>query len=163
MNLQFFIEKLESSEEFSNFMKYNPGAYLCSGFFSIDFENNQNQYHLDYFVPSKNKIISFELENGIKETNVIKTDSGVPPKLASTSTLEFKDIEDMILKEMEKKQIKNKLQKIMISLQNYEGKDSHVCTCFLSGFGLLKVVIDDSTKEIVLFDKKSFFDLLRKV
>jgi len=38
MNMQFYVEKLSHSEEFKEFMKKNPDAYLCSGFFVIDKE-----------------------------------------------------------------------------------------------------------------------------
>ena len=38
MNLQLYLEKLKSSGVFKEFMKENPKAYLCSGFFTIDKE-----------------------------------------------------------------------------------------------------------------------------
>lgn len=36
MNFQFYLEKLFESEEFAEFKKEFPDAYLCSGFFVID-------------------------------------------------------------------------------------------------------------------------------
>ncbi len=68
MNSQFLLEKLKASEEFKNFKKENPAAYLCSGFFVIDMENKEtgNQYHFDFFVPESKKTFSFELETEIR-------------------------------------------------------------------------------------------------
>ena len=59
MNFQFYIEKLHNSEDFKKFMKENLDAYLCSGFFIIDFENPKNpdnKSHLDFYIPSKNEM-----------------------------------------------------------------------------------------------------------
>jgi len=38
MNFQFYLEKLKHSEEYKEFLKENPEAYPCSGFFTIDKE-----------------------------------------------------------------------------------------------------------------------------
>lgn len=54
MNLQFYLEKLENSEVFKNFMKRNPNAFLCSGFFVIDKQGKDNKQHFDFFVPENN-------------------------------------------------------------------------------------------------------------
>ena len=49
MNLQFYIEKLENSDVYKDFVKKNKNAYFYSGFFSIDKEGKDNQVHLDFF------------------------------------------------------------------------------------------------------------------
>ena len=63
MNFQFYLEKLMDSEDFQNFKRENPDAYLCSGFFSIDKEKEDNQQHLDYYIPELDKMFSFKLLN----------------------------------------------------------------------------------------------------
>ena len=67
MNLQFYLEKLHSSEDFQEFEKENPKAYICSCFFILDKENKNNKVHFDYFLPEGKKIISFQLESGIQK------------------------------------------------------------------------------------------------
>ena len=62
---------------------------------------------------------------------------------------------------MARKEVKSKVQKILLSLQHKEGKDYLVGTAFLSMFGLLKVNIDISEMKITDFEKKSFMDMLR--
>lgn len=162
MNLQFFIEKLESSEEFENFKKENSDAFLTSGFFVIDLESNENKYSLDFYSPSKNKMFGFQLNEGVKLVPLeMMADSSVPVKLNADLELDFKDIEANILKEMANQKITNKIQKIIFIFQNYESKDFVFCTVFLSGFGILKVHIDNSGK-IILFEKKSLFDFVKK-
>jgi len=173
MNLQFYLEKLHSSEDFRKFKKENPDAFLCSCFFSIDAENknimkkSNEKSHLDYYSPSgknKGKKFSFQLEDGIKivplENFSNEGADYIPEKIRANSELNFNEIEKIISDEMSLKNINNKIQKILISLQNKDGKDFWICTVFLSGLGLLKVNIDDSKKTITEFEKKSFFDML---
>ncbi len=170
MNLQLYLEKLKSSGVFKEFMKENPKAYLCSGFFTIDKEGQDNQRHLDFYIPEKGEIFSFKFEESgkIEKIPVEMINKKIPGKIKSEKSFnfDFRDIEKMIISEMELQNLKNKLQKIIISLQNYEEKNLLVCTVFVSMLGLLKINIDlegkEGKPEIKSFEKKSFFDLLRK-
>jgi len=161
MNSQFLLEKLKSSEEFKKFKKENPDAYLCSGFFMIDLENKEpkNQYHFDFFVPKTGKTFSFELEEGIKLIPLERYEQ-VLEKVSLNSDFDFDEIEKIILREMEFKKINNKIQKMILSLQNVGGKDSLLGTIFVSGFGMVKANIDLKEKRITDFEKKSFFDMM---
>ena len=186
MNIQFFLEKLKGSEEFKNFKKENPKAYLTSCFITLDIEGKEknNQYHLDFFVPAKNDKKeelgtwwSFKLEKGIELEQLQKMDmTGVeipdfiknPSKITAKSTIEFDEIQRLVQEEMDKKDITNKIQKILMVLQKQSDSDSvekYVCTVFISGLGLLKVIIEDANDgggKVVFFEKKSFFDMMRK-
>ncbi len=165
MNFQFYLEKLHSSEVFKKFMKESPGAYICSGFFTVDKEGTDNQRHLDFYIPEKKQMFSFKLEKEIEKIPVELTIERVPEKLSTNFDFEFEEMEKLILDEMEKQNIKNKLQKIIISLQNVKGKNLLICTVFISMLGLLKVHIglEENKPKIVLFEKKSFFDMVKRV
>ena len=162
MNVQFYMEKLSLSEKFKNFMKDNKDAYLCSGFFVIDKnpKNPDNKQHFDYYVPSSKKMFSFQLEEGIKRVPLDIINKEVPEKILKPE-FDFNEIEKIIEKEMERRDIKNKIQKIMLSLQNFNKKDFLICTVFISMLGILKVKIDLSTEEVTEFEKKSFFDIMK--
>ncbi len=168
MNLQFYLEKLHASDEFKKFQRENPDAYMCSAFFSIDKENIKNpdnQSHLDFYVPSENKLFSFQLDEGVK-MSIIETygkDRNFFEEVSMNLDFDFEDIEKIIFDRMEKDNIKNKVQKMLLSLQHRDGKDFIIGTVFISMFGLLKVNIDLSEKpfwKITSFEKKSFFDML---
>ena len=162
MNLKFYLEKLHASEEFNKFIEKNPDAFLCSGFFVIDKIENDGKQHLDYYVPSIKKTLSFQLENEIKLVPIEMIDEKVPAKILFDYDFDFEKIEQIILNEMIYKGIKNKLQKILLSLQNSEGKNVLVGTVFISAMGLLKVRISIPEMKIIEFEKKSFFDILKK-
>src|SRR3989338_4499669 len=189
MNIQFFLEKLKGSDEFKKFKKENPSCYLTSCFITIDIEGKEknNQYHLDFFVPVSGKVKdelgtwwSFKLEKGVELEQLQKMDMSYvksedipdfiknPSKISAKSTIEFDDIERLIQEEMDKNKITNKIQKILMVLQKQSDSDfveKYVCTVFISGLGLLKVIIEDANDgggKIVFFEKKSFFDMMRK-
>ncbi len=167
MNFQFYIEKLFDSEEFLKFKKVNPDAYLCGGFFVVDLENLknlENKSALDLFIPSSKKMFSFKMDNGIEMINVEQFDkTRIPEKVPDNTEFDFEEIEDLILGKMREEKLNNKLQKIIISVQSIEKKMTLLCTCFISGMGILKIHISLDDKKIVLFEKKSFFDMMRVV
>ena len=163
MNLQFYVEKLQSSKNFQDFIKENPDAFLCSAFFIIDKEGNDNKQHFDYFSSKTEKIFSFQLENAMQLVPLQALDKKIPEKILLNYDFDFKDIEKMIIDEMGKQRITNKIQKLIFSLQNLKGKDFLVGTIFISMLGLLKINIDISEKKITDFSKKSFMDMLKVI
>jgi tRNA G10 N-methylase Trm11 len=161
MNLQFYLEKLHTSEIFKKFMKENPDAFLCSGFFIIDKQGNDNKQHFDYYVPNIRKMFSFKMESGIEKVPVEMFEKKISEKVLINYDFDFKDIEKMILNEMEKQNIRSKIQKILLSLQKFDGKDFLIGTVFISALGMLKINIDLQNMKITDFEKKSFFNIMK--
>ncbi len=163
MNLQFYLEKLHSSEIFKKFMKENPKAHLCSGFFTMDKEGKDNKRHFDFYVPETKKMFSFKLEDSVEIMPIDLEIEKIPEKLDTDFDFEFEEIEKMLDDEMKKQEIKNKIQKTILSLQDLKGKPFLIGTIFISGLGLLKVQIDLSDMKITEFEKKSLFDMMKRV
>jgi hypothetical protein len=163
MNFNFYLEKLHNSDEYQDFMLENPDAYMCSGFFIMDFEKADHQRHIDVYAPTLKKVFSFKLENGIEKVPIDTFDERTPKKLNIDYDFDLDEIEKMIRKKMVEEKVKSKIQKILLSLQNPGGKDLLTATVFVSGLGMLKVNIDPVSKKVVDFDRKSFFDILKVV
>jgi len=161
MNLQSYFKQLKENKNFQDFQKENPQAYLCSGFFIIDKEANENQQHLDFFIPGKEKIFSFQMEKEGKMKPLDTLDKVIPEKLSFDLDLDFDEIENIIQNKMEEKEMKDKIKKLIFSLQKIEQKNMLMGTVFISGFGLLKANIDLENNEIIDFEKKSFFDMIK--
>jgi len=176
MNLQFYLEKLFASKKFQNFIKENTNAFFCSGFFVVDRqkteplatssklvqskEGKDRKIHLDYFVPETKKMFSFQLEKNVEVIPVEHIES-VPEIIPDNINFDFEEIERVISDTMKEKNIKSKIQKILISLQNLRGKSFLICTVFVSGLGLIKVKILVEKMRILEFEKKSFFDIMK--
>lgn len=161
MDLRFYLEKLHDSEEYQDFMIENPDAYMCSGFFVMDFEKEDHQRHLDFYAPSLKKIFSFKLEKGIEKVPIDTFDENVPRKLNIDYDFSLTNIENLIRERMVQEKVKSRIQKILLSLQNIENKDLLTATVFVSGLGMLKVNINPISKKILDFDRKSFFDMMK--
>ena len=111
---------------------------------------------------SRGKIFSFQLEDGIKIIPIETIDNKILEGILGDCDFDLTKIEKMIVSEMIYKGIQKKLQKILLSLQNKEGRDFLIGTIFISGLGMLKVQINLPEMKIIEFEKKSFFDILRK-
>jgi hypothetical protein len=169
MNFQFYLEKLFNSKEFTKFKKENPSAFLCSGFFSIDKKESEkpdNQQHLDYFIPELNKMFSFKLDKKPVEMIAVENFGATefsPEKIRDNIDFSFGDIEKDIENKMGEDKIKNRVEKLLWSLQSRKGKSFMIGTIFLSNLSMIKITFDLDDKKIIDFEKKSFFDFIRVI
>lgn len=169
MNLQFYFEKLKSSEEYKKFISENSDAYFCSGFFVRNKTGNEveNKTHLDFYVPSSKKIFSFQLENGVRlvpaNIPVEVIEKKIPVKIPNNCKCDFNEIEKLIALEMEKQEINNKIQKMLFSLQAKKEECFLIGTLFISNLGMIKIQINLDKMDLVEFKKQSFFDMLKVV
>ena len=160
MNLQFYVEKLKNSEIFKNFTKAHPEAFLCSGFFVIDKTGKEgDKQHFDFYLPRDKKIMSLQLEN--MQLVPLENFGEIPKEISFEREIDFDEVEKMIEEKMVKEGIKNKLQKILFSLQKLEGKNFLVGTVFISMLGMIKININIGNMEITAFEKKSLFDVMK--
>lgn len=161
MNFQFYIEKLENSEEFKKFKQENTKAHLCSGFFVRDKEGGSDDVHIDFYNPEDNKIMSFQLHDEVKGVPIDKKDEFSLEELDMKMDFDFNEIEKMIDEKMVDNNVKNKIQKILLSLQRVKGVNYLIGTIFITGLGMIKIKIDLDKKEFLEFEKKSFLDMMK--
>ena len=160
MNLRFYVEKLKNSEIFKNFMKEHSDAFLCSGFFIIDKTGKEgDKQHFDYYLPEENKIMSIQLEN--MQLVPIENFAGVLEEVSFEYDVDFGKVEQMIEAKMIREGIKNKIQKMLFSLQKIDGRDFFVGTIFISMLGIIAIHIDLKNMEITGFEKKSLLDIIK--
>jgi len=159
MNFQFYVEKLKSSQEYKKFMKENKDAFPCSCFFLMDKAGGAKQ-HIDFRIPSTGKMISFALENEIEILPMDASDGKKMPKISLSHDFDFNDIEKLVLERMEQEGMKNKLQKMLLSMQNLNGKDFFSGTIFVSGLGLINMTLDITDMNITDFKKRSLLDMM---
>lgn len=166
MKFQFYYEKLLDSQDYQKFVKENPGAFHCSGFFALDLENEGkgNQVNFDMFLekPVK-KMFSFKVSGKTELLPVENFDERVPEKLSMNYDFDLMDIKDLIEKRMQEDKIKGKLKKILFSLQKKDGVDYFVITAFLDNMAMLKVTYDIVDKKIIFIERKSFLDMFKIV
>lgn len=160
MNFKYYLRQLQENSNYKKFLKENPDAYLCSGFFTMDKEGSDNKQHLDFYIPSKKSMASFQMEQDAKMSTVDLLPDKVPEKISLDFDIDFDEIERPVYEKMKTHGINNRIQKLIFSLQKLDDKDYLTGTVFISMFGLIKVNIDIKANKIVDFEKKSFFDLV---
>ena len=161
MNLQFYMEKLENSDVYKDFIKKNKSAYFYSGFFSIDKEGKDNQVHLDFFVPKSEEVFSFKVDGEkIVLSPITIYDEKIPEDITSKLDIDFDFYEKLIIEKIQSQKIKNTMKKLLFSLQRLNKKNHLIVTCFLSSFVLVKLHICLENNKISHFEKKSIFDMV---
>jgi hypothetical protein len=160
MNFQFYAEKLKASGSFKKFTKQNKAAFLCSCFFVLDKEEGKDEQHFDFYIPSSNKMFSFSIEKDAEKKEIEIKELQIPAEISISCDFNFEEIEEVIKRKMEKEKISQKIQKILLSLQNVDGKDLLIGTVFISSFGLINLKIDVKNNEIIDFKKRTFFDMM---
>ncbi len=161
MNFQFYLEKLKDSESFKRFARENPDAFLCSGFFVVDKKNGNSQQHIDYFLPSSKELLSFCISEACQKNpaDIVNKEQKFE-QVSENLDFDFSVLEKLIFDEMEKREIKKEVEKMLFSLQAKDGKQVVIATVFISTLGLITATIDLEKMEIENFEKKSFFDLV---
>lgn len=155
MNFQAILKKLQRSKEFADFEKENANCYLCAAFFVLDFESGSETKQLDFFIPKKNKIVTFVLNDSIK----LKIEDAIEKKLGRINP-EIK-IELPAAIEKAKKECKSKVNKIIAILQVLEGRQVWNLTCMLEGFSMLLLHVDSQSGEITKKEKRNLFDFVK--
>jgi len=158
------LKKIESSDAFKNFKEKNPSAYLCAGFFVLDYEQGKNQQQLDYSLENK-RIFTFNLneELTIKEAETIEGKREKLPEMEKEIKIDLDKIKKIVEKNMQEKKINKKIDRIIAILQKHNDKQIWNLNCMLKGLGILQVHIDCITGEILKFEKKNLFDFVKKV
>ena len=98
------------------------------------------------------------LEQKCKKIEIEKL-VGAPEKIFGVD-FDFEKIKKLIDEKMVEEKINSKIQKILLSLQKSVGKTALIGTIFISGLGIIKIVIDLEKMELVEFKKRSFLDIV---
>ena len=162
MKLEHYLKRVEEAPEFRKFKSKNPKAYLCAGFFILDFETGKNMHQIDYLLPNK-KIATFTLDEGVKFqiSKMPKNVKGNLKEIRSNAKLDLDMLKGSVQDEMKNKIVTEKIKKIIAVLQVLDKKLIWNLTCFLDGLGILQVHIDDEDGSILKFEKYSILDFVR--
>lgn len=166
MNFSSTLKKIESSKEFKQFKKQHPDAYLCVGFFVLDYEQGNNQQQLDYSLKN-GKIFTFALNENqeitFKEAERISGKQEILPEISKKIKVDIPELRKTLEKRMEKEEIQNRIIKIIAILQKHEDNQIWNLNCILEGMGILQAHIGCMNKKILKFEKKNLFDFVKKV
>jgi len=164
MKLAHYTKRVEDSPEFKKFREEHKQAYLSAGFFVLDFETNKHMHQIDFFIPSKKKVATFKLENGItfqiSDTFKLKKK---PEELTGDSILDLEALKGIVHDEMMNRTVTQDVKKIIAVLQQENGKKVWRLNCITGDMAIIKVEVDDSKGDVLDFEKANLFDMMKVV
>ncbi len=164
MKIAPYVEKLNSSNVFKEFKKRHKDAFMAAGFFIIDLEEGKNLHQIDYYVPSEKKIAAFTLDKGVtmQMMDMIHGAKG-PEELEIKTNTDLDALQGILQDEMKNRTITEQLKKIIAILQKVDGKTLWNLNCVMSGMGILRAHVEDSSKSVLKMEKINMMDYVQKV
>lgn len=164
MKIKPYVDKLEKSKEYKEFMDKYPDAFLIAGFFVLDFETNKNMHQIDFYVPQEKKVAAFSLDGGVKMQVFESAPSPkVPKELDLNVNIDLDALSGILKDEMHNRNISEDIKKLIAIIQNVDGKKIWSLSCVLTGMEILKSHIEDETKLVLKVEKESFLEIMKKI
>ena len=165
MLVKELYSRLEKSEIFENFQAVNSDAFLCAGFFILNFKNNTAQYALDF--RNDKQIFTFDFPTTSSGDITMKVDDLLPApkpldKISLDIQVDIEDLKEIVEKQLAINNIKNKLEEVIAVLQNLEGQVVWNLTIMCEGFVIINAIIHSETAGILKFEKKNLLDFVKK-
>lgn len=163
MKIQPYVEKLNTSKEYKDFIKKYDDAFLVAGFFVLDLEMKKNIHQIDFYIPSKKKIAAFSLDERINLQLFDAVNEKIPEKLDIKTNIDLDALPGILEDEMKNRNITEDIKKIIAVIQNIKGRKIWDLNCILSGMDILKAHVEDESKTILKMEKTSFMDIVKKI
>lgn len=163
MKFEHYLKRVEESPEFKKFREEHKKAFLCAGFFVIDFEQGKHMHQIDFCIPKSKKIATFTLDEGIKFNLSPLMKGKKLDKLEGEIKIDIDALKGIVEDEMKNRTVTQEIKKIIAVIQSREGKKTWVLNCITDSLGILKVHIDDDNASILEFEKASLMDFMKMV
>lgn len=156
MKLAQLLNELRKTRTYENFMKTYPDAYFAAAFFTLEENEENSKYQLDFFIPSENRVATisypFDEELKIQEDdikNMIKLNEEI---IVDADNLREK-VNEIV------KDIKFKTTKIIAILKDNKWN----LTCLSATLDMMRIHIDSITGKVEKSEKVSFIDFMKVV
>lgn len=160
MKFDHYLKRIEESKEFKNFQKKNKSAYLCAGFFVLDFETGKDLYQLDYSL-ANGKIATFILDDGVKMKISDQTLKKKLPEIKGDVKTDLQALRGIVEDEMKNRTVTEGVKKMIAILHILDNKTVWNLQCILNGLGILQVHVDDADQSVLKFEKHSLMDFMK--
>ncbi len=152
--------QLEKSQVFKEFKNKNPEAFLCAGFFILNFKNNIYDYSFDY--RTEQEIFTFKVPVAgeiIMLQEPILDQQKPLEKINLDVQIDINDLRDLVEKELRLSGIKNKIEEIISVLQVINGRQIWNLTVMCEGFAIITIHIDAESGKLLNSKKRIYLIL----
>jgi hypothetical protein len=159
MNIKEMQAVIESTQGYREFMEKYPDAYLAIGFFIIDFDNESaTQKQLDYYIPSRKKIGSFDLLGNYKVSEQLVEKELLP---MGNATLGVDEVIEIVKSELNKREILLGLQKVIAILSRIDMELSWSVNVILTTTDFIKMKVKDDDSSVGKFEMINLASLIK--
>lgn len=163
MKFEHYFKKVLESESYKNLKQKNPGVYLCTGFFVLDFETGKDIHQLDFII-GKKKVATFSLDNGVKmNLSTLPMSKKLPEIKGECIKTDILALKGIVEDEMKNRTVTDKIKKIIALLQVIDGKIVWNLNCITDNLNVLQVHVDDTDQTVLKFMKYSIMDFVKTV
>ncbi len=163
MKLQPYVDKLASSKEYRDFQSKYKDAFVVAGFFILDLEFGRSMHQIDYYIPSKNKIAAFTLDDKVTLQVLKAMSRKAPEKLDIKTKIDLDALKGILQDEMKNRSMTEDIRKIIAIVQTIDGKKIWNLNCVLSGMELLRAHVDDDSKTVLKMERASILDYIKRI
>lgn len=145
------IEHLKKSKEFNGYSKKHANSYLCAAFMIIE-SSKKTRWQIDYYCPGNDMITTFSLEPYIemKESKILhKSDDSMSELNIENIDIGLEESLELTSKLKDKNYPQEKVNKIIIILQNINKKETWNITYLTSSFNVFNVNIDAQSGDVI--------------
>jgi hypothetical protein len=159
------LSQLLNTEIFSDFIKNHLAAYLSGGFVIVEELANITKFdwQIDYFCPESKRVYTFSLHNGeflLKDPDKVLQE--YKKDIGKLNLDNFKlapgQVIDIINEDLEKQNKKIIPSKIIITMQNIDGKDIYNIIIITFQFTVLNARIDANTGEVLKLTEQNVME-----
>ena len=156
------VKKLQDAQEFKNFKKKNPGAYLVSCIIITDGKKT-GDWQVDYYQPKKHKITTFILEDELwlkREDDIFqKEKTGLKELKLNKVKISMDEMLELMEKLRKKKYPGDCPNKIISILQNLDGKTIWNVTSLTSTLKIWNIKLDAENGRVIEEKIENVFSL----
>jgi hypothetical protein len=154
MELKDLVAELKNCPGYTNFESQNSDAYFSAGFIIFDLSAGTEKTQLDFFIPSKNKVASFEFPFNEPKIHEDKIESMAKQEL--DLKVDIDDIITMCKEIIFEKNFKMNPSKIIAILRDNQWN----LTCLDNVLGIVRIRVDAFTAEVISSEKGSLMDFM---
>lgn len=154
MNIKDLVEELKDCQSYKNFIKENQNSYFSAGFIILNLAESTETIQLDFFIPSKKNVASFEFPFGEPKIHEDKIESMTPQ--TTELKVDIDDLATMCKEIIFENNCSLKPTKIIAIIRDNQWN----LTCLDDMLGIIRIKIDALTAKLISFEKGSLMDFM---
>lgn len=155
MKIKNLIKELEEKQSYKNFKLKYPSAFFSVAFIILEFKNSKKQIQLDFFLPEKNRVASFDFPFG--EPKIFDDEVKTMAPQSSEIKIDIDDLAGICEKTTKEKGLATVLERVIAILRDGVWN----LTCMDDMLSIVRMKVNATTGEVTDFSKGALADFIK--